>query len=206
VLQKKMRRTPAAVAEKFDFMLWKILIEICIASPLLFLAAGFWATAKSHAHLKRILGDPIELWRFCQSVGPDKLHREAVTIEPALGSYAANIETWNHSHMVALARTRNMMGLGAVVLLFTSSLLGLGYLVVSTVVFLFPVVFESPSAKNNNFAHIHAIMLNVIKWNEIDSPGCLEYCRNTSPCLELLYEAVQGGPRRSPKSPGEHLR
>jgi hypothetical protein len=193
------------VPEEFDSMFWKILIEICFASPLLFLAAGFWATAKSHAHLKRILGDPIELWRFCQFVGLEKLHQEAAKIEPVAGSYAANIETWNHAHMVSLARTRNITGLGAIVLLFTSSLLGPGYLLVSIVVFLFPAVFDSASARNNNVTHVHTIMLNVIKWNEIDSSGCLEYCRNSSPCLELLYEAIQGNSRRSPTTPGEHL-
>jgi len=173
---------------------WKILLEACFAALAFFLASGFWATAKSPAHLRRVLLDPSELERVYRFFDPEKLHREALQIEPVMGSYAANINMWNRSHQTSLVRTRNLMGLGAAVLLFLSWLLGPSYLAASGALFVLPVIFELPdSAKNNNATHIHTVMLNVIKWSESDSSGCRDYCRNSSPTLEYLFETVRIG-------------
>ena len=85
------------------------------------------------------------------------------------------------------------MGLVALVLLFLSWLLGPGFVAVTGAVFVLPAIFELPdSAKNNKATHIHTVMLNVIKWSESDSSGCREYCRNSSPNLEYLFETVRG--------------
>ena len=72
-------------------MFWKIVLEVCFAALAFFLASGFWATAKSPAHLRRVLADPSEVERIYRFLDPDKLRQEALQIEPVMGSYADNI-------------------------------------------------------------------------------------------------------------------
>lgn len=174
-------------------MAWKVLLEIVLALAVLFVASGFWATAKSPAHLRRLLNDPSELERIYHFMGPEKLRQEAAQIRPVAGSYAGNISMWDAAHRGSLSRTRNLMGIGVLVLLFLSWLLGPGYLATSLTVFAILALPEiSVSAKNNNVTHLHSVILNVIKWNQSDSAACWEYCRNRSPTLEHLYAILNG--------------
>lgn len=173
-------------------MIWKILVELGLVVAILTLATSFWAIRKSPAHLRALLADPLELCRLCDLIGREKLVQEAAVVEPVCGSYVSNIETWDQAHDQSLRQTTRFIGVAISVILIASWFLGFPYFLAALVAFAIPSVWEIPaSAKNNNATHVHTIIVNLIRWSELDDPSCSEYCMEKRPELMYLYLAIR---------------
>jgi hypothetical protein len=173
-------------------MIWKILVELGLVVVMLILATSFWALKKSPAHLRALLADPVELCRICDLIGREKLIQEAAVVEPVYGSYASNIETWDEAHERSLRHTARAVGIAIIVIMIASWFLGFAYFLAVLVTFAIPAIWEIPaSAKNNNATHVHTIIVNLIRWSEVDDPSCSEYCVGKRPEFAYLYVAIR---------------
>lgn len=172
-------------------MWWKVIFEVILVITVLGIGVNFWACAKSRSHLNRVLRDTNELKQFLEFVGREKIVEASNKSTPMFGSYDANIAALEKSHFAALVQVRNILFVVLMVVLALSYLLGVYFLVANTILFVFlSVAPMSPSAQNNNFAHIQGIITNLYAWNRTDGFGCSDYCTRRNPSLKHLYELI----------------
>jgi hypothetical protein len=172
-------------------MTLKIILELALGIVLLVMGAGFWAIIKSPYHMKSLLLDRNELRTFIDYLGSSKLIQEALSVEPVFGSYLQNITLFEKTHIISLAKTRNLLIALLILIVIVSYFMGIRYAVINLLIFCLPAIFPIPaSAKNNNVTHLHTVIINLYKWHITDSAACEKYCTQENPSLQILYHLV----------------
>jgi len=172
-----------------------VVVEWIVVLVMAFAAgASFWAVARAPRYLRLMLGDFAQLSRVIRSYGPNKLRDDARGVDPKIG-FAKNITIWDQAHIISLRTPRNLLAL------LIAADLGAGYfiswrcLLVASGVFVLPLLFPIPdSAKHNNVIHVHTMLLNLLKWHQIDPAACDHYCTEERPELAVLYSMVVNMP------------
>jgi hypothetical protein len=145
---------------------------------------------KISAHLHKLLADQGELRRIIELIGYDTLYADAEYIQPLISSYGQNIELWNKAHARSLSSALNYLGLFCLAVLAASLWMGFCYFVVSAVVLLVGMSQAPEHAEINNAKHITVLILNLVKWNQVDVEACASFCRQLHPEYFRLHQVV----------------
>jgi CheY-like chemotaxis protein len=173
-------------------MFWKILLELLLVLIMFFAGASFWSCLKAPRHLHNLLSDPVELSRFIDHFGYDKLRAEAQQVQaPPFGTFGDTIDIWEAAHYKSLSQTRNGLLVVVLAALAASWWLGMAYLGASLSVFLL-LGFLAEAGRNNNADHLHSLMLNLVKWHREDERACEGFCHRQDPEYRTLHDLLLG--------------
>ena len=153
------------------------LTEGIVVIVLILLAANFWSLVKVPGHLWRLLSDKYELRRIVEFLKSQGLVAEVPAIRPVFGSYADNIRVFETAHIATFRRTSIMVAGLATAILIGTCFLGYGYLAVGIAFFVLPAAFPLvASARDQNVTHLHTVILNLLKWRDVEPAGVARYC------------------------------
>jgi hypothetical protein len=172
-------------------MWWKYLTEGIVVIVLILLAANFWPLVKAPGHLWRLLSDRDELRRIVGFLKSGGLVAEVPAIKPVFGSYANNIRVCEAAHVATFRRTSIMVAGVAAAVLVGTCFLGYGYLAVGVAFFVLPAAFPlAASAKDQNVTHLHTVILNLLRWRDVEPAGVARYCEEERPEFATLYSVL----------------
>jgi hypothetical protein len=191
-LLKKRRMLPSLTRGEANVpsIVGRFVAEMAFLCVLAFVAGPFWSCLKSPAHLHKLLADQGELRRIIELIGYDTLYADAEYIQPLISSYGQNIELWNKAHARSLSSALNYLGLFCLAVLAASLWMGFCYFVVSAVVLLVGMSQAPEHAEINNAKHITVLILNLVKWNQVDVEACASFCRQLHPEYFRLHQVV----------------
>lgn len=174
-------------------MSWRILLEVVFVLAIAFIGRGFWACAKSPAHLRRVLADPSELRRIIDLVGLDELRAEAQIVKMMPGPHRSGdmFILWDMAHFKDISRMRNRGFVIVLAILAASLWLGIWYFVVTLSIFMVMALSELPAAaKNDNNIHLRSIFMQLMNWRQEDEQACAHFCEQQHPEYRNLYQVL----------------
>jgi hypothetical protein len=170
---------------------WIYIVEGILVIILIFLAVNFWSLEKVPQHLWWLLSDRNELRRIVEFLKSQGLVAEVPAIRPVFGSFADNIHIFERAHILTFRWTSILVaGLAAAILVGTC-FLGYVYLAIGVSFFVVPAAFPLyASAKNQNVTYLHTVMLNLLKWRDVEPAGVAHYCQQERPEFAALYSVL----------------
>jgi len=172
-------------------MWWKIIIEILLALVSLILSSGFWNCIKSPGFLKRVVDNYDIVKKLYQSIDKDNLPKEAQVVNNQDAPYPVKIAMWIKSSSSALSKTRNVLFVIIIGIVYVSYFLGLWAFFINLFLIACPAFMPIvSSAQNNIIADVKVVLLNVYYWHQKQPKECEEFCTKEAHVLKTIYRVV----------------